>query len=79
MIMFPHRGQRVPLMREQRSAHGHRHPAGRLRCVRRRNIPGRKVRLYRCAFGPLGLQSMAVDRAQIDVITRQSPDSDAGL
>lgn len=27
---------------------------------------------------PLGLQSMAVDRAQIDVVTRQSPDSDAG-
>ena len=27
---------------------------------------------------PLGLRSLAVDKAQIDVVTRQSPDSDAG-
>ena len=44
---------------------------------------GETFRAGKAAFtaassNPLGLRSMADDRAQMDVVTRQSPDSNAG-
>jgi hypothetical protein len=43
---------------------------------------GETFRAGKAAFtaassNPLGLRSLAVDRAQIDMVTRQSPDSNA--
>ena len=52
MIMFPGSRAKGAVNAGAGSAHSYRHPAGRLRCARRRNIPGRKVRLYRCVFEP---------------------------
>ncbi len=48
-----------------------------LRTPEKHSGPG-KAAFSAASSNPVGLRSLAVDRAQIDMVTRQSPDSNAG-